>query len=126
MFKQQFFFHQHDLKISLFLCRTGAVCARKVKPVTTAKQGVVCSMKDNYGFIERADVVKEIFFHYSGYQGDITELVLGDDVEFNIQMRNVGWVNILFRILYAIAVEDLVSLIMQKNYFKLSKNNSKL
>ncbi|KAK2146556.1 hypothetical protein LSH36_600g01076 [Paralvinella palmiformis] len=68
--------------------RNGSVRACKVKSITAPKQGVVCSMKDNYGFIERADVVKEIFFHYSGYQGDITELVLGDDVEFNIQMRN--------------------------------------
>ena len=52
-------------------------------------EGVVCSMKESFGFIERADVVKEIFFHYSEYQEDISELVLGDDVEFTIQTRNV-------------------------------------
>lgn len=72
--------------------RNGAVRARKVKLLTPAKQetfqGVVCSMKENYGFIERADVVKEIFFHYSEFQGNISELVLGDDVEFNVQSRN--------------------------------------
>ena len=51
--------------------------------------GVVCSMKENFGFIERADVVKEIFFHYSEAKTK-EELVLGDDVEFIIQTRNVS------------------------------------
>ena len=53
-------------------------------------QGVVCSMKDSFGFIERADAVKEIFFHYSEYMGNINELLLGDDVEFEVQTRNVS------------------------------------
>lgn len=48
-------------------------------------QGVVCTLKETYGFVERADVVKEIFFHYTeGYQG----ISLGDDVSFDISMRN--------------------------------------
>ena len=33
--------------------------------------GVVCSLKDNYGFIERSDVVKELFFHFSEFQGNV-------------------------------------------------------
>ena len=53
-------------------------------------QGVVCSMKDTYGFIERADVVKEIFFHFSEFEGNIDNLRLGDDVQFAIQTRNVS------------------------------------
>jgi cold shock CspA family protein len=72
--------------------RNGIIRARKVKLVQAAEQekfqGVVCSMKDSFGFIERSDVVKEIFFHYSEFQGNINELVLGDDVEFSIQSRN--------------------------------------
>jgi len=52
-------------------------------------QGVVCSLKDNYGFIERADVVKEIFFHFSEFHDDLQCLSLGDDVQFSIQIRNV-------------------------------------
>lgn len=60
-----------------------------VKPGQTKYQGVVCSTKDSFGFIERADVVKEIFFHYSEFKGDINKLVLGDDVEFDVQTRNV-------------------------------------
>ena len=47
-------------------------------------------MKDAFGFIERADVVKEIFFHYSEFDGDINELLLGDDVECSITTRNVS------------------------------------
>lgn len=50
-------------------------------------------MKENFGFIERADVVKEIFFHFSEAKSMKEELRLGDDVEFIIQTRNVseGW-----------------------------------
>ena len=74
--------------------RNGSVRARKIKLVTAAKQdayeGVVCSMKENYGFIERADVVREIFFHYSEFHGEIGEVVPGDDVEFNVQTRNAS------------------------------------
>lgn len=50
-------------------------------------QGVVCSMKESFGFIERADIVKEIFFHFSEAKTK-EELRLGDDVEFIIQTRN--------------------------------------
>uniref|UniRef100_A0A8C7IIU5 Cold shock domain containing E1 n=1 Tax=Oncorhynchus kisutch TaxID=8019 RepID=A0A8C7IIU5_ONCKI len=41
-----------------------------------------------FGFIERADVVKEIFFHYSEFKGDLEALQAGDDVEFTIKERN--------------------------------------
>ncbi|XP_058792775.1 cold shock domain-containing protein E1 [Phymastichus coffea] len=51
-------------------------------------RGVVCSMKESFGFIERADVVKEIFFHFSEAKSMKEELRLGDDVEFIIQTRN--------------------------------------
>lgn len=46
-------------------------------------------MKESFGFIERADVVKEIFFHFSEAKTK-EELRLGDDVEFIIQTRNVS------------------------------------
>lgn len=67
----------------------GACHVRFENPVHPVKyHGVVCSMKENFGFIERADVVKEIFFHYSEAKTK-EELNLGDDVEFTIQTRNV-------------------------------------
>lgn len=72
--------------------RTGVVRAREItllEAVETEKfQGVVSSMKESFGFIERADKVSEIFFHYSEFIGDINELLLCDDVEFGIQARN--------------------------------------
>lgn len=46
-------------------------------------------MKESFGFIERADVVKEIFFHFSEAEGNV-ELRPGDDVEFTIQTRSVS------------------------------------
>uniref|UniRef100_A0A8D8YKE2 Cold shock domain-containing protein E1 n=1 Tax=Cacopsylla melanoneura TaxID=428564 RepID=A0A8D8YKE2_9HEMI len=68
----------------------GASHVRLENPVHPVKyQGVVCSMKENFGFIERADVVKEIFFHFSESKlATEDQLQLGDDVEFNIQTRN--------------------------------------
>lgn len=51
------------------------------------KQGVVCALKDTFGFIERGDVVKEIFFH-SSECSDFRALSLGEDVEFSVQLRN--------------------------------------
>lgn len=34
-------------------------------------------------------MVKEIFFHYSEFKGDLETLQPGDDVEFTIKDRNV-------------------------------------
>lgn len=69
----------------------GACHIRLENPVHPVKyRGVVCSMKESFGFIERADVVKEIFFHFSEAEGTV-ELRPGDDVEFIIQTRNVSF-----------------------------------
>lgn len=72
--------------------KNGNIRARRIRLVKPAAgelhEGVVCSLKDHYGFIERADVVKEIFFHYSEFSEDISTLQLGDDVQFAIQTRN--------------------------------------
>ncbi|KAG8589590.1 hypothetical protein GDO81_006451 [Engystomops pustulosus] len=71
---------------------TGAVSARNIMLLMKRKQmrcqGVVCAMKEAFGFIERGDVVKEIFFHYSEFKGDLETLQPGDDVEFTIKDRN--------------------------------------
>ncbi|ESO83947.1 hypothetical protein LOTGIDRAFT_108249 [Lottia gigantea] len=72
--------------------RTGHVRACQLEliesPTSSKHQGVVCSMKESFGFIERSDVVREIFFHYSEFKGNINDLILGDDVEFGVQNRN--------------------------------------
>lgn len=67
----------------------GACHVRLENPAHPVRyRGVVCSMKENFGFIERADIVKEIFFHFSEAKSMKEELKLGDDVEFIIQSRN--------------------------------------
>lgn len=71
--------------------QTQTIRARNLElviPPSQRYQGVVCSMKESFGFIERADVVREIFFHYSEVRDNINDIHLGDDVEFSIQMRN--------------------------------------
>ncbi|XP_076039783.1 cold shock domain-containing Unr isoform X2 [Oratosquilla oratoria] len=72
--------------------RTGNLAARHVRlenPAQPVKyQGVVSTIKDSYGFIERADVVDEIFFHFSETKNIPGGIKLGDDVEFNITTRN--------------------------------------
>ena len=77
-----------------YCCRNGNLRARKIALVKPKEpklyQGVVCSMKNQFGFIERADVVKEIFFHYSEYDGNIDDIELGDDVCFKVTHRNVS------------------------------------
>jgi cold shock CspA family protein len=72
---------------------SGVMCATNIKPTAVSSErfrGVVSSMKDSFGFVERADAVREIFFHFSEYEPlDGSALQLGDDVEFSIQSRNV-------------------------------------
>lgn len=80
---------QINIVLFCFIYRNGNLQARQIEPVSCRVEGVVCSLKDSFGFIERADVVKEIFFHYSEFKGDINKLNLGDDVDFDIQTRNV-------------------------------------
>lgn len=70
----------------------GACHIRLENPVHPVKyRGVVCTMKEKekFGFIERADVVKEIYFHFSDTD-ETVELRPGDDVEFTIQTQNAS------------------------------------
>lgn len=62
-------------------------------PPTAVKRyrGVVSTMKDSFGFIERDDVLKEIFFHITEFGSDIPTNTIqpGVEVEFDIQNRLV-------------------------------------
>ncbi len=73
------------------MARSGTLVARTIRlenPAAPVKyQGVINSLKESFGFIERADVVREIFFHVSEME-ESGEPRLGDDVEFTIQTRN--------------------------------------
>lgn len=79
--------------------RSGNLVARTVRlenPAAPVRyQGVVNSVKENFGFIERADVVREIFFHLSEVKEEAAAAgnanprmpTLGDHVEFTIATR---------------------------------------
>ena len=75
------------------MARSGNLVARTIRlenPASPVKyQGVVNSIQDDktYGFIERADVVREIFFRDSDVQSG-ESVDLGDNVEFTIQTRD--------------------------------------
>ncbi|KAJ6657941.1 hypothetical protein lerEdw1_001731 [Lerista edwardsae] len=69
--------------------RTGkpiAIKLVKIKTETLPEERI--NGQEAFGFIERGDVVKEIFFHYSEFKGDLEALQPGDDVEFTIKDRN--------------------------------------
>jgi cold shock CspA family protein len=75
--------------------RTGAVRAVQIILLRHCEekkaQGIVASLKDSFGFIERADEASEIFFHHSEVDGGIEILRVGSHVEFVIQDRHVSW-----------------------------------
>lgn len=72
--------------------KSGNLRAKCLRPGTTTPsvfRGVVCTLKDRFGFIKRSDCDKEIFFHSSGCNNKIfNELNQNDYVEFDIQTRN--------------------------------------
>lgn len=74
------------------MARSGNLVARTIRledPASPVKyQGVVNSITDDHGLIERADVVREILFHLSDMKEGFPAAKLGDDVEFIIQTRN--------------------------------------
>jgi cold shock CspA family protein len=86
--------HKGD-EVSFYMAknkRSGALRARLVRLVQPATvetvQGIVKTLKDSFGFIERADVERDIFFHYSELsQGAESEMAMGACVEFVIQSR---------------------------------------
>ncbi|XP_075249316.1 uncharacterized protein LOC142342032 isoform X2 [Convolutriloba macropyga] len=64
------------------------VCLEESVP-SPRLQGVVCSMKDNFGFIKQVEGTADVFFHFSEYMGgQISELKIGEAVEFEIHTRN--------------------------------------
>jgi len=86
--------HKGD-QVSFFVAtdkRSRSMCARKVTLVQKSQpksrlRGRVSGMKDSFGFIKRADVAQEIFFHYSQVSSDVPDLRVGNDVEFSIEKR---------------------------------------
>ena len=51
-------------------------------------KGVICAIRDAVGYVERADVVREISFKLADAV-ELGDIQLGDELEFNIETRNV-------------------------------------
>ena len=83
-----------DRRTNQFFARNIVVTQRGPPAVSTAKRfrGVISTMKDSFGFIEREDALKEIFFHITEFGSNIAPNTIqpGVEVEFDIQNRLVS------------------------------------
>uniref|UniRef100_A0A1I8GAW3 CSD domain-containing protein n=1 Tax=Macrostomum lignano TaxID=282301 RepID=A0A1I8GAW3_9PLAT len=59
------------------------------RPAASRCRGIVSSLKDNYGFIEREDRVQDVHFHFSGCP-EGRQPPLGAPVEFSLQLSRSG------------------------------------
>jgi len=76
------------------LCESGRTGFRRAVDVVILKrnvdvrrQGFVATLKENFGFLETTEHDKEVFFHYSEFDGDPHELNLGDEVEYSLRCK---------------------------------------
>lgn len=53
-------------------------------------KGVICSLKEGFGFIECQEYPNNIFFHFSAVDGDVDLLAEGDPVNFSVELRERG------------------------------------
>ena len=81
-------------KVTFYIAKdnSGTLRARHIclqDPHTSPQRikGIICTLKDSFGFIEREDIAREIFFHSSECL-NFKQLNLADNVEFSIQTRN--------------------------------------
>lgn len=81
----KFFIAQNTITGVIYACNVELI--KKLNPVLA--RGVVTTFKDTFGRIEREDISKEIFFHFTDYKGgNLTDLCVGANVEFEIQDRH--------------------------------------
>ncbi|CAF3081035.1 unnamed protein product [Rotaria socialis] len=84
-----------DRRTNQFFARNIAVVKKMNSPVVAAapvkrSRGVISTMKDSFGFIEREDALKEIFFHITEFGPNVATNTVhpGVEVEFDIQDRH--------------------------------------
>lgn len=53
-----------------------------------SNRGYVVALKETFGFIEEEDGQRELFFHYSVYDGNVEVLDMGQVVEYNASLKN--------------------------------------
>ncbi|CAF4887635.1 unnamed protein product [Rotaria sp. Silwood1] len=81
-----------DRRTNQFFARNIELIKNINSPIATIKRyrGVISTMKDSFGFIEREDALKEIFFHITEFGPNIATNIIqpGVEVEFDIQDRH--------------------------------------
>jgi cold shock CspA family protein len=83
-----------DRRTNQFFARSVALMDNPLPSIpsnTKRFRGVISTMKDSFGFIEREDALKEIFFHITEFGPNVATntVQLGVEVEFDIQNRHV-------------------------------------
>lgn len=88
-----------DRRTNQFFARNVAFIEKPI-PSTVPKpkrsRGVISTMKDSFGFIEREDALKEIFFHITEFGPNLApnSVQPGVEVEFDILDRHVSYLTI--------------------------------
>ncbi|CAF3989006.1 unnamed protein product [Rotaria sordida] len=82
-----------DRRTNQFFARNVALIEKSIPstPSNTKRyRGVISTMKDSFGFIEREDALKEIFFHITEFGPNVATNTIqpGVEVEFDIQDRH--------------------------------------
>jgi len=57
-------------------------------PSAPRLQGFIATLKETFGFIETAEHEKEVFFHFTMFDGEPTDLELGDEVEYTLVKKS--------------------------------------
>ncbi|CAF1266558.1 unnamed protein product [Adineta steineri] len=83
-----------DRRTNQFFARNVALIEKSIPSQTLSNtkrfRGVISTMKDSFGFIEREDALKEIFFHITEFGPNVATNTIqpGVEVEFDIQDRH--------------------------------------
>ena len=85
------FFARHVALVDQPSVSNSAPAQPSTVPTNKRSRGVISTMKDSFGFIEREDALKEIFFHISEFGANVaaSQVQPGVEVEFDIQDRHV-------------------------------------
>jgi cold shock CspA family protein len=74
--------------------QNGPISARNIElhqPIRHFYYGIIKTMKDTFGRIEREDLDREILFHFTEYRGgNINDIRVGSNVQFEIQDKYVS------------------------------------
>lgn len=82
---------QNNIENSYY--RSNSISEPHTKGSTTAptgkiQYGFIAVLKENFGFIETVKHDQEVFFHFSNFIGNTSQLELGQEVEYTLSARN--------------------------------------